>query len=108
MRTKHKELFVKFDATFKRATVEVWEKMVQEWERDNEKPNPYAEPINSTYFIYSSMYCLMCIPLATTEHDIRLQLLEEEVADSSQGVLLPHDTSPSLVLRTGLELEEQQ
>jgi hypothetical protein len=50
MRSKHQELFTKFSATFKPETVEKWEKLVREWEQDDTKANPYAEPVNSTYF----------------------------------------------------------
>lgn len=46
--------------------------------------------------------------LATTERDIRLQLVKEEEAEASRGVLPPHDVSPSSFLHAGLELEDQQ
>jgi hypothetical protein len=46
MKGKHREIFAKFNATFKSETVEKWERMVREWEQDNEKPNPYAEHVN--------------------------------------------------------------
>jgi hypothetical protein len=109
MRAKHRELFAKFNATFKREMEEVWEKMVQDWERDKDKPNPYAEPVNSkslAYLLYiPSSHILL---LATTERDIRLQLLKEEEADASRGILPPHDISASSFLQTGLKLEEQQ
>ena len=51
MKGKHQELFAKFTATFKPETVSKWETMVKVWEIDNRKPNPYAEPINSMYYI---------------------------------------------------------
>lgn len=47
MQTKHQDLFEKFDATFRTETTAKWEKMVKDWEADDNKPNPYAEPINS-------------------------------------------------------------
>jgi hypothetical protein len=46
--------------------------------------------------------------LATTERDIRLQLVKEEEAEASRGILPPHDVSPSSFLHAGLELEDQQ
>jgi hypothetical protein len=55
MRSKHQELFTKFNATFKLETTEKWVKMVEEWEQDDTKPNPYAEPVNSTVSIFLSL-----------------------------------------------------
>ena len=51
MKARHQELFARFTATFKPETVSMWETMVKVWEVDNQKPNPYAEPINSMYYI---------------------------------------------------------
>lgn len=46
MRTKHRELFAKFSATFKTETVSRWEESVKAWEADFDVPNPYEEPVN--------------------------------------------------------------
>jgi hypothetical protein len=45
MQVKHKQAFVKFNATFPPAVVDRWEKMVAEWDCDKTKQNPYAEPV---------------------------------------------------------------
>jgi hypothetical protein len=110
MKLKHQELFVTFSATFKPETVEKWEKLVREWEQDNTKVNPYAEPVNSMYFGFHQLRTPFDsrLPLATTERDIRLQMVKEEEAEASRGILPPHDISPSLFLHAGLELEQQQ
>jgi hypothetical protein len=47
MRAKHQDIFAKFSATFKPETIERWENMVKEWELNKNKPNLFAEPINS-------------------------------------------------------------
>jgi hypothetical protein len=49
MRAKHQELFAKFSETFKPETIRKWEATVKAWEADSEKPNPYEEPVNSTF-----------------------------------------------------------
>jgi hypothetical protein len=49
MKAKHQDLFAKFNATFKPETAARWEIMVKEWELDDTKPNPYTEPINSSW-----------------------------------------------------------
>ncbi|KIM74803.1 hypothetical protein PILCRDRAFT_92417 [Piloderma croceum F 1598] len=68
MQVKHKQAFVKFNATFPPAMVEQWEKMVAEWDCDKTKQSPYAEPI-----------------VGTMMTDIWLELANEEIADVSRG-----------------------
>ena len=52
--------------------------------------------------------CLLTCFTATTERDIRLQLVREEEADAARGDLSPHQITPSIFLTTGLDLEEHQ
>ena len=110
MRSKHQELFAQFSATFKPEMAEKWEKLVREWKQDNTKVNSYAEPVNSTYFGFHQLRTSFDsrLPLATTERDIRLQMVKEEEAEASRGILPPHDMSPSSFLHARLELEQQQ
>ncbi len=49
MRTKHQEAFQMFSSTFSPSTVAKRLKMVQEWEIDRTKPNPYEEPVNRKF-----------------------------------------------------------
>lgn len=44
MRTKQRDAFDKFNATFTEETVEKWDKMVSAWDADIKAPNPYNEP----------------------------------------------------------------
>lgn len=46
--------------------------------------------------------------LATTLHDIRLELAREDAAVAAGGVISPHKTTPTTFLTMGLDLEEQQ
>jgi hypothetical protein len=39
---------------------------------------------------------------------LRLEIAKEEAALAEIGAALPHEMTPSLLIQTGLELEEQQ
>lgn len=47
MHVKHWELFNKFNTTFPEDVVMKWEQMLEEWNVDPNKPNPYEEPVAS-------------------------------------------------------------
>ena len=47
MRKKQQDAFNLFSATFPLATVQKWSKMVDDWDKDMTKPNPYEESNNS-------------------------------------------------------------
>ncbi|KAJ7138999.1 hypothetical protein C8R44DRAFT_938433 [Mycena epipterygia] len=64
-----------------------WKAMIDAFNDDDTKPNPYELPKSGV-----------------SEHDVRLQLAEEEAKDLSPI----HNVSPSAFIRAGLELEEQQ
>lgn len=40
-RNKHKEVFSKLSSSLSSKVVQEWSKMLQDWEADNSKPNPY-------------------------------------------------------------------
>jgi hypothetical protein len=40
--------------------------------------------------------------------DVKLELAKEEAAEAARGVIRSHETSVSIFLTVGLELEEQQ
>ncbi|KAJ7732486.1 hypothetical protein DFH07DRAFT_968418 [Mycena maculata] len=66
--------------------VEEWKAMVVAWDKDKTQPNPYELP-----------------KTGVSEHDVRLQLVEEEAKATPI-----HNVSPSAFILAGLELEEQQ
>jgi hypothetical protein len=39
---------------------------------------------------------------------LRIELAKEEATMLQQGEMLPHETSPSMFVQMGLDLEEQQ
>ncbi|KDQ54200.1 hypothetical protein JAAARDRAFT_60933 [Jaapia argillacea MUCL 33604] len=88
---KQRNNFEEFSATFSPETVVQWEKMVDMWNEDRSRLNPYQEP-----------------PSTATLNDVRLELAREEAADAARGNLSTHNVSMSSFIVTGLELEEQQ
>ncbi|KAJ7358033.1 hypothetical protein DFH08DRAFT_687643, partial [Mycena albidolilacea] len=67
-----------------------WMTMVQVFEADNTRPNPYELPKSGA-----------------TESDLRLKFVQEEAADEAGGRLPIHNVSPSVFVIAGLDLEEQ-
>jgi hypothetical protein len=49
MYKKHRDAFEKFSITFPLDVTAQWDKMVDDWDTDKSKPNPYEEPIAGTY-----------------------------------------------------------
>jgi len=49
MRKKQQVAFQSLSGTFPSATVEKWTKMVEDWEKDMTKPNPYEESNTSMF-----------------------------------------------------------
>jgi hypothetical protein len=54
MQKKHRAAFEKFSTTFPSDVIAKWDKMVEEWDNDKSKPNPYEEPVAGTYKLLSS------------------------------------------------------
>ncbi|KAI0042995.1 hypothetical protein FA95DRAFT_1575369 [Auriscalpium vulgare] len=72
-------------------TQEEWTEMMRAYEINKTAPNPYEEPV-----------------VAMSLVDVRLELAEEEAREAVQGQLSPHETTASMFLTVGFELEEQQ
>lgn len=53
MEKKHREALEKFTATFPSDVVAKWDKMVDDWDADMSKPNPYEEPVPGKYRLRS-------------------------------------------------------
>ncbi|KAJ7036483.1 hypothetical protein C8F04DRAFT_1210089 [Mycena alexandri] len=68
-----------------------WKAMVEAFEADASKPNPYEIP-----------------KTGKSEHDVRLECAEEEAAAQQDGIPAIHNVSPSAFVLAGLDLEEQQ
>ena len=107
MKTRHEDLFEEFTADFPPDVIEHWVGIIEAWNMDPSKPNPYEEV--ETGQIESAVYCstLIGIPV-TTMAKIRLELSEEELGRVMSGSVPPHQMSPHSFLHLGLDLEEQQ
>ncbi|GJF00552.1 CxC2 domain-containing protein [Phanerochaete sordida] len=90
---EQEEEFEAFSRSFSPATIEAWEKMVTDWERDHTNhEDPYVAPQD-----------------AITEAQVKRTLAQEEEERVRTGKKTAlHDVSPSSFLTIGLELEEQQ
>jgi hypothetical protein len=51
MKAKHQDAFQTFSSTFTPSVIAKWSRMVEEWEIDRTKPNPYEEPINRKFHL---------------------------------------------------------
>jgi len=58
---KQQATFQSLSATFPLATVEKWSKMVDDWEKDMTKPNPYEESNMSVFLPTLSSECLLTL-----------------------------------------------
>ncbi|RDX40776.1 hypothetical protein OH76DRAFT_1489992 [Lentinus brumalis] len=91
MHAKQKRAFEEYSSTFDSNILAQWADKIKAWEADTKKPDPYEEPITKI-----------------SQNAIRRQLAEEEAAEKTTGTLPVHETTPSVFLQVGLELEEQQ
>ncbi|KAG0695571.1 hypothetical protein DFH29DRAFT_984920 [Suillus ampliporus] len=75
------------------ATLEQWREQVEAWERDAAQPNPFERKAETI-----------------TMASVRLELAREDQVDLQTGTCLAlhKDCTPSVLISTGLELEEQQ
>ncbi|KAJ7745164.1 hypothetical protein B0H14DRAFT_2637194 [Mycena olivaceomarginata] len=71
--------------------VPAWKEMVEEFEADETKKNPYEVKITGL-----------------TEAEVRLKFAQEEEEEAKNGVPVLHEVTPSSFIAAGLELEEQQ
>ncbi|KAJ7511752.1 hypothetical protein B0H11DRAFT_1667218, partial [Mycena galericulata] len=74
------------------AKVPEWRRMVDDFEADPKKPNPYAIKVVG----------------GLNEAEVRLEFNKEEAKQAKEGVIPLHDVSPSAFMAAGLDLEEQQ
>ncbi|KAJ7019709.1 hypothetical protein C8F04DRAFT_975338 [Mycena alexandri] len=71
--------------------VPTWKKMVEEFEADDKKPNPYQMKVEGL-----------------TEMDVHLKFATEEAEEAKKGIPALHTVTPSAFINAGLALEEQQ
>jgi len=88
-------------------TLANWDKMRQDFDRDNEKPNPYAEPDTCKSHRVFCMFPLLILAVMTME-SLRRQLDQDEARQSRQGHPSPHAVTASAFLGDALQIEQRQ
>lgn len=91
MRGIQSAAFTKLNKTFPEEKTREWEAQVTAWDKDNSKPNPYVEPAQGQ-------------SLAS----LKLELAQEEAADTARGVFRTQDKSMSTFLSNVLDVAEEQ
>lgn len=98
-----------FTATFPETTIHQWKRMVQEWEANPSCPNPYVSNDRGRVFVLFQVYPILKIVCSALKiSEIRLRLAQEEIDRVGSGEKSLHQISPSVFIRMGLELEDQQ
>ncbi|KAJ2936336.1 hypothetical protein H1R20_g759, partial [Candolleomyces eurysporus] len=92
MRKQQVGRFLDYSASLSATPVNTWTEEVQAWEEDDSKPNPFIDPS------------------VITEHSIRFELAKEDTNAVKQGeaILLHKDSSPSLMVFQGIQVEKMQ
>ncbi|VDB89320.1 unnamed protein product [Peniophora sp. CBMAI 1063] len=90
-RTKQGTILGELDGVFPEDLRSGWMQQVRTWEAKLTNKNPYEEK-----------------EMPTSMNDVKLALQHEEAEEVKKGILPPHETSGSVFIMVGLELEEQQ
>ncbi|KIJ89975.1 hypothetical protein K443DRAFT_55668, partial [Laccaria amethystina LaAM-08-1] len=89
---RQQKIFEDFSASLQdQAFVPKWTKMVEEWEKDPSKSNPY-----------------MSVVATASQDDVKRQLLLEEKESLKAGIPQIHDTGPTSFITMGLLVEDSQ
>lgn len=105
----HLEDFYDFTATIPAASVLQWTSAVEEWEKDNERVNPFVSLTKSKWLLFYYHYSNLRVQ-GVTQHDVRLALAEEDAEElqSEDATPLHEEVTPGTFITLGLELESQQ
>ncbi|KAG2110058.1 hypothetical protein BD769DRAFT_1630385 [Suillus cothurnatus] len=89
----HREELNELEQSIPAPSLAVWKSEIERWEEDNTQPNPFESKV---------------IPM--TQAAIRHQLAKKEAADLRAGVdvSLHADISPSVLIASGIDLQDQQ
>ncbi|KAK0466634.1 hypothetical protein IW261DRAFT_1553911 [Armillaria novae-zelandiae] len=91
--SEHGDRFERFTKSLPQQDVAKWTELVEAWEADRTKPNPFARTV--------------AIPLDKTEAAMHLQLAQEDAQDELAGLdgNELHTTSPKDMISQGIQLE---
>ena len=92
------------------ATIAEWREVVEAWESDRSKTNPYMSETTGSSHSLMGTRLLTCRSLALSQDGIRLRLSETEATALASGalVMLHDEVTPSMYISMGLDLEHQQ
>ncbi|KAG1722323.1 uncharacterized protein EDB91DRAFT_1256137 [Suillus paluster] len=90
---EHSETLAELETTIHLTLITQWKAEIESWEEDNSSPNPFESWFNSV-----------------TQAAVQLQLIELETQELQAGinVSLHTDISPSRLITSGMDLEDQQ
>lgn len=88
-------------------TLADWDKMRRDFDRDNKKPNPYAEPEACESPRLFCMFSMLILTVMTME-SLRRQLDSDEARESRQGRTPPHAVTASAFIGDALQIEQRQ
>ncbi|KAK0477741.1 hypothetical protein EDD18DRAFT_1312696 [Armillaria luteobubalina] len=91
--SEHEDQFERFTVSLPQSDVATWSEMVEAWEVDRNKPNPFTQTVASK-----------------TEAAMHLQLAQEDAQDEMAGLDgdALHTTSPKGMISQGIQLESSQ
>lgn len=102
MKKKHRVLADKHTATFPPDIIAKWEGMIQDWDADHSKPDPYKEP-ESCQLSLSKENFISNLTTAVNLAEVRDTMAQEESLE-----IFPHKVTAAVFIRTGLEIEDHQ
>ncbi|KAA1479985.1 hypothetical protein DENSPDRAFT_789779, partial [Dentipellis sp. KUC8613] len=88
---KQEKNFSDMKQPFPDNVIDRWDTMIEAWDLDKRKPNPYEEPVNETKLA-----------------DVQLELSRQETRELQQGAVSLHEMTASTFLNIGIQLQEQQ
>lgn len=109
---EHREDFVAFDRRLRRerlGDVSSWELMLQVWEKDHKKPNPYVLPKSCklrSRVLSSAQH--LALTLAVTRAEVQLKHLTAENKAAADGHPASQDLGPCSFIVLGLETRQSQ
>lgn len=107
--------FVRFDRNYQEfvselqpAHVQQWDALIAAYEKDKTLPDPYHWKPSGEFWNHVEASRADVLDTGLSEADIRVQLAKEEEADADAGNVALHEVTPSTMVATLLDLEEQQ
>jgi hypothetical protein len=104
---KHTEVFETFSLE-QAERVPAWKAMVEEFEEDGTKKNPYEAEVKGKSIFGCDSSQSDGISAGLMEMQLRLQFAAEEEEEAAKGVPQVHEVSPSTFIAAGLDLEDEQ